>query len=275
MTWERKFKAIEDDWNDKIDPGNYVVIRVDGRAFSKLTRKLDQPFSVPFMEWMDKAAVQLCYEMQGAVFAYVQSDEISVLLSDFGSDKRGRWFDWNVNKLVSVSAGIAGGAFNVGFMHDLNGTLWQDQRPAVFDARVVPMKDRLDVIQYFLWRQRDAYINSISMIADKLCGSASLMNVDLNGRIDMLFKKGIMVNDLPLGLRQGRVVTAKKALSVVEYTHKKTGEVQRTEVMRNNWAADNAPWFDWDNAGFLEYSIPHPIKECRLPACGCDGNAHA
>lgn len=255
-TWHEKFTEIEADWNDKIDPGTYAIVRVDGRAFSRISNKLDKPYSTHFMDWMDAAAIQLCYEMQGAVFAYVQSDEISVIMSDMNGERRGRWFDWNVNKLVSVSASIASGTFNLGFQHDLNGTLWEDRRPASFDSRVIPVKSRLDAIQYFMWRQRNAYTNAISMVADRICGSAALNGKNLNDRIDMLFQQGIMVNDLPLGLRQGRVITATKMPGVVEYVHKKSGETHRAEVIRNNWAAKVAPWFDWDEAGFLEANIP-------------------
>lgn len=258
-TWEGKFKAIEDDWNDKIDPGHYAIVRVDGRAFSHLSKLLDKPYSIPFMDWMDAAAVALCHEMQGAVFAYVQSDEISVLMVDGKHSKQGRWFDWNVNKLVSISASVATAAFNIGFQHDKNEMLWTNKKPGVFDARVIPLEHRIDVMQYFLWRQHDAKINAISMIADRLCGSAALQGVNMNGRIDLLMEKGWSVQDIPAQMRLGRVVTPERRPGTVEYTHKITGEKHTTEVMRNHWTARLAPWFDWDEAGFLEANVPEKV----------------
>lgn len=257
-TWEAKFKAIETDWNDKVDPGTYTLVRVDGRAFSTLTKRLNQPYSMEFIQWMNDVAVALCYEMQGAVFAYVQSDEVSVLMTDF-KPNQGRWFEWNVNKMVSIAAATATAAFNIGYQHDENETLWLNKKPALFDARVVPLEHRMDVIQYFLWRQRDAYINGISMLADKLCGSAALDGKNLNERIDLLFAQGVEVKDIPLAITRGRIVEAHKEPGTVEYTHKKTGETLKADVIRNNWKATQAPWFDWDEAGFLEQIVPHKI----------------
>ena len=62
----------------------YTLIRIDGKAFHTYTRNCARPYDVDLMAAMDAAAIGVCIEAQGAQFAFVQSDEISILLTDFG-----------------------------------------------------------------------------------------------------------------------------------------------------------------------------------------------
>src|SRR5690242_17305079 len=70
----------------------YTILRVDGRAFHNLTKGLDRPYDERFMDIMDTVAYELCQEIQGARLAYVQSDEISVLYTDFDAPGTQAWF---------------------------------------------------------------------------------------------------------------------------------------------------------------------------------------
>src|SRR5690349_7226055 len=85
----------------------YTIIRVDGRAFHGYLRDADKPFDYPFMLDMGEVAKVLCEEISGAVFAYHQSDEISVLVQDFDSPGTQPWFGGVLAKVVSMSAAIA------------------------------------------------------------------------------------------------------------------------------------------------------------------------
>ena len=105
-----------------------VILRVDGRAFHTLTARCTRPFDVGVSSAMDHTALALCEEIQGAVFAYVQSDEISVLIHNYKRLNSGAWFGNEVQKMVSVSASIATRAFNVAAPEHL--------RRATFDSRV-------------------------------------------------------------------------------------------------------------------------------------------
>ena len=92
--YERAFKYV-------LPPRMPVIIRVDGRAFHTLTRGLDQPFDMSFIRLMDKVAVALCKEIQGAQLAYVQSDEISVLVHCYKRFESQGWFNNELQKMVS------------------------------------------------------------------------------------------------------------------------------------------------------------------------------
>ena len=179
-----------------------VVVRVDGKAFHTWTRGLTRPFDDGFMDAMDGVAVSLCEEMQGAVLAYVQSDEISVLLHNYKRLASAAWFDNEVQKIVSVSASIAG-AEMTRLSADVFGG-WM--RRAVFDARVFVLPEA-DVCNYFVWRQQDAARNSIQMVAQSLFSQRELHGKDCRVLQEMIFQKGGQNwNDLPIGKRRGRCV---------------------------------------------------------------------
>lgn len=89
-----------------------TIIRLDGRAFHSYTRGLQRPYDLDFMSDMDETAKFLCENIQGCKLAYVQSDEISLLLTDFEDITTEAWFDGNVQKMVSISAAMAAAKFN-------------------------------------------------------------------------------------------------------------------------------------------------------------------
>lgn len=146
-----------------------VIIRVDGKAFhtftKRLTPEIDPSEAYGPGQIMHNIMVQtmdtLLNKVQNAVFAYQQSDEISILLRDWDKHETEQWFDGNLQKLASVSASIATEAFTYSWMAKF-GVLPR----ALFDSRAfnVPAEE---VVNYFIWRQQDATRNSIQYIARK------------------------------------------------------------------------------------------------------------
>lgn len=137
----------------RVPEGSYIVIRVDGRSFTTVTARLTKPFDHRFHTAMCAASVALIKDFNGAV-ATVHSDEISLLLP-----RHTRLFDRELEKLVSVAAGIASAAFTA-FIQD-----WRLEfgplPPAAFDGRLW-VGDAVDhVVQYFAWRRADAVRGSV------------------------------------------------------------------------------------------------------------------
>ena len=82
---KEKCEYYRDLADHKLMPGTYILAMLDGRSFSKMIKKKFQlPFDDVFIGMMNKTAEILCSKVQGARFAYVQSDEISLVLTDFG-----------------------------------------------------------------------------------------------------------------------------------------------------------------------------------------------
>lgn len=244
-----RMKYHEDLYRHTVAPRQYTILRVDGRAFHTLTRHMEKPFDPYFMQAMDCAAVALCKEVQGCQFAYVQSDEASLLLTDFGSMQE-PWFGGVVQKMCSISAVVASNAFNV------RVPSIAARRLAQFDSRVFTVPSREEAISYFLWRQADCHRNAASMVAEAYFSSKQLLGKPVGERLAMLAGKGIEFDDYPLDARRGRVVVKIAEESPVTYTRKDTGEQHAEVVTRHRWEAHAAPWFDWDEAGFLEINTP-------------------
>lgn len=230
----------------------YTIIRVDGKAFHTYTRGCEKPFDFALMEAMDQTAVHLCRNIQGAVFAYSQSDEISILLTDFETDQTDAWFNGNVQKMASISASHATAAFNA---HT------QAQRPrtdlAYFDSRVFTIPDPTEVYNYFVWRQQDASRNSIQMAAQACYSQRELQDKSCDVLQEMLFQKGINWNDYPARAKRGSFIEKKTVVMDVEYIHKETGQLCREEnCERRVWgSADDMPVFT-RNPEWLMRRIP-------------------
>ena len=91
---------------------SYTLMRIDGKAFHTYTKGLDRPFDAGLIYDMDETTKYLCKNIQGAKFGYVQSDEISILITDFDDIASEMWFDGNLQKMCSISASLATAEFN-------------------------------------------------------------------------------------------------------------------------------------------------------------------
>ena len=89
-----------------------VIIRLDGKAFHSFTRGLKKPFDALFIKTMQDTMEYLCSNIQGCKFGYVESDEISLCLWSWSKNESDAWFGNNLQKMVSISASMAGVAFN-------------------------------------------------------------------------------------------------------------------------------------------------------------------
>lgn len=225
----------------------YALIRVGVRAAHSYLRGAAKPFDEAFMADMDATAEALCAEISGAVFAYTQSDEISVLVSDFGSHETEPWFGGVAAKWLSISASLATAVLN-------------ERRPgkrALFDARAFTISDPVEVGNYFLWRQRDAVRNSISMAAQAHFSHKRLNGVNGGGMQELLYTEaGINWNDYPDGCKRGRVTTRHVGERPVQYVDKRSNETVRTTASRSWWATASAPHFTTEPGGWLAETIP-------------------
>ena len=149
----RMKENYENTYRIKLTRRTPVIIRVDGKAFHTLTRKCKKPFDGDFYDSMYTAMYNLCMEIQGAKCAYMQSDEISVLVTDFDRLDTQAWFDYNLQKIVSISASIASTVFSLNFR--------DGQYLGLFDSRAFNIP-KSEVKNYFIWRQKDWERNSTS-----------------------------------------------------------------------------------------------------------------
>lgn len=180
-----------------------TIIRIDGKAFHSWTKCLpssDGPSSL--MHWlMVDTAIDLCEEIQTAVFAYTQSDEISVLLRDYDAITTQQWFGGNAQKIASVASALTTARFNH-YVTNRSDAFDRTPTPAVFDARVFNIPKE-DVTNYFIWRQKDAIRNNINYIARQHFSHKQLHGVNVQRVTDMLFSNGVDIQQYPTWARRG------------------------------------------------------------------------
>lgn len=179
-----------------------VIIRVDGRAFHTLTKDMKKPYDASFQHCMLDTALFLCCEIAGARLAYIQSDEISILVTDGMSRVFQPWFSSDLQKTVSVSAAIATAQFYNSFVREFGRA---DVRPT-FDSRAWNIPDH-EVANYFIWRQQDATRNSIQSL-----GRSYFTQTQLNGlscdqiQAKLLIEANINWNDCKVIDKRGACV---------------------------------------------------------------------
>ncbi len=188
-----------------------VIIRLDGKAFHTYTKGLTKPFDFGLTEDMQKAAIFLCNQIQGAKCAYTQSDEISILVTDYEKITTDAWFNYNVQKMTSVSASMCTAKFN-----ELRSIRYDEESRdhvifrsppelAFFDARVFSIPKE-EVANYFLARQQDAVKNSISMLAQSLFSHQALHKKNSSDMQEMCFRAGHNWNDLATAYKRGSFI---------------------------------------------------------------------
>lgn len=247
----------------------YTMIRIDGKAFHTYTKGCERPFDWGLVDDMDNTAKYLCKEIQGAVCAFVQSDEISILLTDFEKIETSAWFDNVIQKMCSISASMATAKFNQLRMlrfatqntlvlgnhpdrlMDVDEVLgWDDVNDfklAMFDSRVYQLPNKTEVENYYIWRQQDTVKNSISSVAQSKFSHKELQGKSGKEKQEMMFQKdGTNWNDFDPKLKRGRMI--------VKETYEK-----QPDVFRTRWISVAPPTFTQDRE-YLDELIPEREK---------------
>lgn len=234
----------------------YTILRLDGKAFHTYTRNLKKPFDNDLFADIDAAIINLLPEIQGAVLAYTQSDEISVLVTDFAKPSTSAWFDGNLQKMVSVSASIMTAEFNrfrlIRACGIESGDKYRTVPLASFDCRAFTIPDRTEVMNYFRWRQQDCVRNSVSMVAQ-----ANFSHNDLHGKgqsnmHEMLHQVGVnWATDFSDGEKNGRIIVKETYTEPVYIPDKANFKVVPQLAERSRWVSKGAWVFTQDEGKLL------------------------
>lgn len=188
----------------------YTIIRLDIRSGHNYCENLKRPFDDGLIEDLNQTVVKVVKDMSGFVFAYLQSDEISILLVDFGASNTEAWFDGNIQKMASVSASMVTAEFNrLRLLRQMTdaGVVNVTSFPfACFDSRVFTIPDRVEVYNYFIWRWKDYSRNSVTMVANAYFSHQELDGKSISQRHDMLMSKGINWSAMREDYKNGRFV---------------------------------------------------------------------
>ena len=257
-----------------------VAIRIDGKAFHTFTKGFQKPFDEVLIKSMQETMKYLCENIQGCVLGYTQSDEITLVLVDYKNLNSDAWFDYEVQKMCSITASMATMAFNKFFYKNVcsfnskNCREWIEdselrkqkaeyidtlykayEKGAMFDARCFNIPKE-EVTNLIYWRQLDATRNSIQMV-----GQANFSHKELNGKScnmiqDMLLtEKDINWNDFPTHQKRGSCCI-KSNTTITGATVFENGEVETNSIERPHWYIDNEiPIFKGEDRKYIDQLI--------------------
>jgi len=232
-----RIKKYEDSYRFKLPCRLPVIVRCDGKSFHSLTKGCKKPFDEDLIDCMNETAIYICKNVQGCKLAYTQSDEISLLITNYENNNTESYFDNNLQKMVSVIAGLASSYFT-----SISHKVFGKTKLACFDSRafILPKEE---VCNYFIWRMNDCTRNSVQMLSRSLYSHKECHNKNNSELQEMCFQKGINWNDLPIYQKRGRCIIKNKVIK--DGVNPKTGKVLPSE--RNEWQVDNnIPIFSQD-----------------------------
>ena len=227
--------------NLKVPCGSRIIIRIDGRKFSNLSRilQLEKPYDLDFVRLMAVSSLDFFNEFSPG-FIYTFSDEINILLDKVP-------FSGRVEKINSVFASFIAGSFNQHLNENPEyGKLLKDSvkfRSVSFDSRVIPL-NHPGVVEYLKSRQDEAWSNCLNGYAywtlrkdhDKEEAAKILDKMKKQGLHELLFQKDINITNLPTWQRRG-VAIYRESVKVEGYNPIKDKNVV-TERFK--------PFIDWD-----------------------------
>jgi tRNA(His) 5'-end guanylyltransferase len=243
----------------RILPNANIIAMVDGRAFSKLVKKrFKLPFDKKFIEMMNETARYVCEHVQGCKFAYVQSDEISFLITDYETPEADSFFSYRLCKMQSIIASLATAKFNQLLIEneikeraydyqlmDFDGAIYtcrdcvkaiEDMKLAEFDCKVWPVPSSNDAFAWFLYRQIDCIRNSKQQTAQTYLSHKQLLGLDTDAQIALLKEeKGVSwEHDFTDGEKYGRFIYQEERDMEKEWAN------QVIKFKRKVWDAHNA-----------------------------------
>lgn len=196
---DQKMRIYETSQDRSILPGMFIVARIDGRGFTKLTKvkhPFAAPFDVKFRDFMVETVKHLMNCGFNILYGYTESDEISLL---FHLDERA--FSRKTRKYISILAGEASAKFSV-LLGDIGA----------FDCRLSELPSKQLVIDYFRWRNEDAHRNALNAHCywrlrednhTELQATKKIEGLSTADKNELLFQYGINFNDLPNWQKRG------------------------------------------------------------------------
>jgi tRNA(His) 5'-end guanylyltransferase len=256
----------------------YTILRLDGKAFHTYTRNLEKPFDDKFEQDLDNAVRAILPEIQGAQFAYIQSDEISILLTDFAEINTCAWFDGNIQKITSVAASLMTAEFNklrmrrkiyenkqsnpCGLSQTYVDGCLRLEKCAYFDARVFTISEPVEVYNYFVWRNKDTARNSLSSMAQSLYSIKELQGKNGREQHRMILLKNIDWEEFDPRHKFGRIISKKTEFMPPAFPNQKMRdaieedpETFKEDFTFTRWKIESA-WKFQESADRLQKLIP-------------------
>lgn len=239
-TLEDKCKYYQSLVNYKLIPNSYILCHIDGRAFSKYCKRFEKPYDDKFITMMNNTAQYLCSKVSGCKLGYTQSDEITLVITNFENPISDTWFEYRINKMCSIIASMASTKFLQQVIADIVSTpcsqsdiiqMINNLKLIEFDCKVWNVPSYNEVFAWLLFRQNDCIRNSKQMLAQTYFSHKALECKNTDEQIQMVLDEfNIDWNSFDDGKKFGRFIL-KKEVDI---------ETVNGIVKRNKWVIENA-----------------------------------
>lgn len=227
-------------------PNSNILVMLDGKNFSRLIKNnFKKPFDDDFIDMMNQTAKFLCENVQGCKLAYVQSDEISLFITDYDTPETDTLFSGRLCKIQSILASMATSEFNrqfilynigkKGFTGKSEENIIKNMKMAQFDCKAWVVPNQNDVFAWYLYRQIDCIKNSKQQTAQTYISHKELLGKNADEQVELCKEKGIVDwNKFEDKYKYGRFIYKK----LTSYTKDIKGET--VAFVRNKFAVFDA-----------------------------------
>ena len=230
-----------------------VVVRLDGKGFSRLTKrlKLEKPFDKRFLSAMADTMVSVASQVQGCTIGYTQSDEISLVIINHRTLDAEPYFGNRVLKIASITASMATARFNRRLVQLMPNSLVSsfvdhEDTEAYFDSRPFTVPSAVEAMNELIWRQQDCVRNSILSAAYYEIGKAKgrkttqkmMHGLDTSKLQELLFQQ--------VGINWSTHYTPELKRGTVTYRKLVEIETPNGKAVRHKWVTEAAPIFQSD-----------------------------
>lgn len=204
-TFGDRMKGYERHETDrKFIPTLPVYVRLDGRGFSKFTKKMVRPYDERLIDLMRDTTEHLVSEFKATV-GYVQSDEISLVFEN--TPENPILFNGKIQKIVSTLAATASTYFMANFYTHFKASPLDfcDRLPS-FDCRAFNLPSWSEASNAILWRHLDAMKNSKQMLAQHHFEHKELQGLNGQQLVEKLHDNGVEWEDQPEYFKYGLII---------------------------------------------------------------------
>lgn len=201
--------------HDRLLPGCWAVIRLDGRCFTSFAKKhaFRKPNDERALNLSNAAAKHVLKTFDNhLVLAYGQSDEYSFVLK-----RESNLFSRRASKILSTIVSMFTSVYVLEWSKFMDAEL---QEPPTFDGRIVLYPLTCHLRDYLSWRQADTHVNNLFNTAfwalvDQDAKSLVEAEKHLKGtnskeKNELLFSRfGINYNNEPQMFRKGSLIIRK------------------------------------------------------------------
>lgn len=263
-----RMKGYESESDTSVALDKPIIVRIDGKRFSRYTAKFKKPFDDRITDAMINVTEALIKQTH-AHLGYTQSDEITLIFLP-KEGKTNIMFEGRVQKIVSVFASIA----TVAFAQHIGE---HSKESAYFDARVWNVPDEGEAANTLLWRVMDAERNAVSSIFRHRVGHAQMQNKNVKEMLEELEKQGIDIEEYPSHQRSGTIVA--RELSIDQIAIRTKSKRYSASIYRKMTFGDKIQFLDraFNKTPIEDYDVIRPVvglSLMRIACAKCNGRGY-